>query len=114
MPVLGDATPTEAWMPAPIRAEVTRSLSTDGSPSASPWLRKFSTESDYRSIYLGGRAEADLGHKDPESAAVKLTALALVPMIMLPIIILYTSWVYRIMRGKVTQEHIRDNEHSAY
>lgn len=35
-------------------------------------------------------------------------------VIMLPIIILYTGWVYRIMRGKVTLAHIRENEHSAY
>jgi len=33
---------------------------------------------------------------------------------MLPIVMLYTGWVYRIMRGKVTLAHIRENEHSAY
>ncbi|MBJ7313165.1 cytochrome d ubiquinol oxidase subunit II [Rugamonas sp. CCM 8940] len=37
-----------------------------------------------------------------------------VVVIMLPIIVMYTSWVYRVVRGKVTLEHIRDNEHSAY
>lgn len=37
-----------------------------------------------------------------------------VVVVMLPIIILYTSWVYRVMRGKVDEAHIRDNEHSAY
>ena len=37
-----------------------------------------------------------------------------VVVIMLPIIILYTGWVYRVVRGKVTLEHIRDNEHSVY
>ena len=35
-------------------------------------------------------------------------------IIFTPIIILYTSWCYRVMRGKVTVEHIRANEHSAY
>lgn len=35
-------------------------------------------------------------------------------VIMMPVVILYTSWVYRIMRGKVTLAHIRDNEHGAY
>ena len=37
-----------------------------------------------------------------------------VVVVMLPIIVLYTSWVYRVVRGKVTLEHIRDNEHTAY
>ena len=37
-----------------------------------------------------------------------------VVIVMLPIIILYTGWVYRVMRGKVTEAHIRENEHSAY
>ncbi len=37
-----------------------------------------------------------------------------VVVIMLPIVVMYTGWVYRIVRGKVTEEHIRANEHSAY
>jgi cytochrome d ubiquinol oxidase subunit II len=37
-----------------------------------------------------------------------------VVVVMLPIIIIYTGWVYRVMRGKITPQHIRDNEHSAY
>jgi len=32
----------------------------------------------------------------------------------LPLIMLYTAWVYRVMRGKVTLKHIADNEHTAY
>jgi cytochrome d ubiquinol oxidase subunit II len=32
----------------------------------------------------------------------------------LPIIILYTGWIYRVMRGKVDEAHIQANEHSAY
>ena len=32
----------------------------------------------------------------------------------LPLIVLYTGWVYRVMRGKVTLKHIADNEHTAY
>ena len=35
-------------------------------------------------------------------------------VIFLPIIILYTSWVYRVMRGKITTEHVRQNSHSLY
>jgi len=35
-------------------------------------------------------------------------------LIFLPLILLYTAWVYRVVRGKVTVQHIADNEHSAY
>ena len=31
-----------------------------------------------------------------------------------PLIMMYTAWVYRVMRGKVTLKHIADNEHTAY
>lgn len=37
-----------------------------------------------------------------------------VVVVMLPIVVMYTGWVYSIIRGKVTPEHIRENEHSAY
>lgn len=37
-----------------------------------------------------------------------------ITVIVLPVIILYTSWVYKIMRGKVTTKDIHDNEHTAY
>jgi cytochrome bd ubiquinol oxidase subunit II len=35
-------------------------------------------------------------------------------VIMLPIVVSYTSWVYAIMRGKVTAARIRENEHESY
>ena len=35
-------------------------------------------------------------------------------MIFMPLIIVYTGWAYRVMRGKVTEAQIRANEHSAY
>jgi cytochrome d ubiquinol oxidase subunit II len=35
-------------------------------------------------------------------------------VIFLPLIVLYTSWVYRVMRGKITTEHVRQNTHSLY
>lgn len=34
--------------------------------------------------------------------------------IILPVIIIYTTWVYRVMRGKVTLAYIRENDHTAY
>src|SRR4029453_15317050 len=35
-------------------------------------------------------------------------------VIFMPLIIVYTSWVYRVMRGKITTEHVRQNSHSLY
>ena len=35
-------------------------------------------------------------------------------LIFMPLILAYTSWVYRVMRGKVTTEHVRQNTHSLY
>jgi len=32
----------------------------------------------------------------------------------LPLVLAYTSWVYRVLRGKTTEEKIRANTHSAY
>ncbi|MFZ6657878.1 cytochrome d ubiquinol oxidase subunit II [Undibacterium sp. TJN19] len=37
-----------------------------------------------------------------------------VVVIFLPVIIIYTSWIYRVLRGKVNEAHINANEHSAY
>ena len=35
-------------------------------------------------------------------------------VVFLPIVLAYTSWVYRVMRGKVTEEQIEKDTHSAY
>ncbi len=35
-------------------------------------------------------------------------------LIFLPLIVAYTSWVYRVMRGKVTLQHVRDGDHALY
>ena len=35
-------------------------------------------------------------------------------LIFMPLIVVYTAWAYRVMRGKVTVAHIRANEHTAY
>ena len=34
--------------------------------------------------------------------------------VFMPIIIVYTSWAYRVMSGKVTADFIREHDHSAY
>jgi len=35
-------------------------------------------------------------------------------VIFLPIVLLYTGWVYRVLRGKSTEENVRANTHAVY
>jgi len=35
-------------------------------------------------------------------------------VVFLPIVLAYTTWVYRIMRGKITEEKIEKETHTAY
>ena len=35
-------------------------------------------------------------------------------VVFLPIVLVYSSWVYRVLRGKSTEENIRANSHSVY
>jgi len=51
---------------------------------------------------------------DATSSHKTLAVMFWVVVVMLPIITLYTSWVYSVMRGKINAAHIRENEHSVY
>jgi cytochrome d ubiquinol oxidase subunit II len=51
---------------------------------------------------------------DAVASHKSLAVMFWVVVIMLPIVVSYTGWVYRVVRGKVTEEHIRENEHTAY
>jgi len=51
---------------------------------------------------------------DATSSHLTLTLMFWAVVIFLPIIILYTSWVYSVMRGKVTEARIREESHSLY
>jgi cytochrome d ubiquinol oxidase subunit II len=51
---------------------------------------------------------------DATSSHLTLTLMFWAVVIFLPIIILYTSWVYSVMRGKVTEARIREETHSMY
>lgn len=51
---------------------------------------------------------------DAVSSQKTLTIMFGVVLVFLPLILLYTTWVYRVMRGKVTLKDIADNEHTAY
>lgn len=51
---------------------------------------------------------------DSVSSRLTLNIMLWATLIFMPLIILYTSWAYRVMGGKVTAAYIRENSHSAY
>ena len=51
---------------------------------------------------------------DATSSHRTLTLMFFAVIIFLPIVLAYTSWVYRVMRGKITEEKIREETHTAY
>ncbi len=51
---------------------------------------------------------------DSVSSRMTLNLMLWVTLIFMPLIVFYTGWAYRVMRGKVTVAHIRANEHAAY
>lgn len=51
---------------------------------------------------------------DSGSSQLTLFLMLLVTLIFMPLIIVYTSWVYRIMRGKVTASYIKENSKALY
>ena len=51
---------------------------------------------------------------DSVSTPLTLAIMFWVTAILVPLIVVYTSWAYRVMRGKVTAAYIRENDHAAY
>jgi cytochrome bd ubiquinol oxidase subunit II len=51
---------------------------------------------------------------DASSSETTLGIMLAVTVIFLPIIMIYTGWVYRVMRGPVTEESITKDPHSVY
>ncbi len=51
---------------------------------------------------------------DASSSQSTLWLMLIATAIFMPIIIAYTSWVYRVLRGKVTEQDIRENSHAMY
>lgn len=58
--------------------------------------------------------DASLTVWDAVSSHLTLNVMFWVTLLLMPLIVLYTSWAYRVMRGKVTVEQIRANDHVAY
>jgi len=63
-------------------------------------------------------SRTDPGHSltmwDATSSHLTLQWMFLAAVVFLPIIIVYTSWTYRVLRGKVTEDDIKKRSHSAY
>lgn len=57
---------------------------------------------------------ASLTAWDSVSTHLTLGIMFWATVILIPLIVIYTSWAYRVMRGKVTAAYIRENEHAAY
>ena len=51
---------------------------------------------------------------DSTSSRLTLSIMFWATIIFMPLIILYTSWAYKVMSGKVTAAYIKENEHAAY
>ncbi|TNB83108.1 cytochrome d ubiquinol oxidase subunit II [Pseudomonas sp. Fig-3] len=51
---------------------------------------------------------------DSVSSHLSLAIMFWATLIFMPLIVIYTSWAYRVMSGKVTAAQIKANEHSAY
>ncbi|WP_201546928.1 cytochrome d ubiquinol oxidase subunit II [Psychrobacter lutiphocae] len=57
---------------------------------------------------------ASLTMWDSVSSHLTLMVMLYAVVIFLPIILIYTSWAYSVMRGKVTAAYIRENDHTLY
>lgn len=51
---------------------------------------------------------------DSVSSHLTLMIMLVVVVVLLPMIVGYTSWAYNVMRGKVTKAYVREQEHSLY
>jgi cytochrome bd ubiquinol oxidase subunit II len=59
-------------------------------------------------------ARSSLTVWDSTSSRMTLQIMLIAVAIFLPIILVYTGWVYRVMRGKVTAQALEQNSHSMY
>jgi cytochrome d ubiquinol oxidase subunit II len=57
---------------------------------------------------------ASLTAYDAVSSHRTLNLMFVAVVLFLPVVLIYTSWVYHVLRGKVTEKRIREETHSAY
>ncbi|MDE1927281.1 MAG: cytochrome d ubiquinol oxidase subunit II, partial [Burkholderiales bacterium] len=58
--------------------------------------------------------DASLTLWDSVSSHLTLGLMFWATLIFMPLIVVYTGWAYRVMRGKVTLAQIREGEHHVY
>ena len=51
---------------------------------------------------------------DGVSSHLTLMVMLYVTVLLLPLVVIYTSWAYAVMRGKVTKAYIQEQEHTLY
>jgi cytochrome d ubiquinol oxidase subunit II len=51
---------------------------------------------------------------DSTSSKLTLEVMLGAVIVFLPLILLYTTWVYRVMRGKITPQLLEENKHTMY
>lgn len=51
---------------------------------------------------------------DSVSSPMTLSIMFWATLIFMPLIVFYTGWAYRVMRGKVTAAYVQEQEHAAY
>ena len=51
---------------------------------------------------------------DASSSHLTLKIMLVATLLFLPIVLLYTAWVYRVLRGPVTADYVQGNQHSVY
>lgn len=51
---------------------------------------------------------------DGVSSHLTLMVMLYVTVLLLPLVVMYTSWAYAVMRGKVTKAYIQEQEHTLY
>jgi cytochrome d ubiquinol oxidase subunit II len=51
---------------------------------------------------------------DAVSSHHTLNLMFIAVVVFLPIVLAYTSWVYRVLRGKITEKRIQEETHSVY
>jgi cytochrome d ubiquinol oxidase subunit II len=59
-------------------------------------------------------ANSSLTVWDASSSHQTLFIMLVVTAIFMPLILLYTAWVYKVLWGKVTEAQVTENEHTVY
>ena len=51
---------------------------------------------------------------DSVSSHMTLGIMFWATLLLMPLIVIYTAWAYRVMRGKVTKAYVQEHDHAVY